>query len=102
MDITGNKFEVSFGMARAILHIENETRLTFTITEKGGEQVNTSETVEIKMTELRPQLYLITWQEASGTAVTQVHDYENETIYSNWTSRDGDFTNLTGTLKPLL
>jgi len=52
------------------------------------------------MTELRPRLFLITWQEASGTTVTQVHDYENEAVYSNWTSADGEFTNLKGTLNP--
>ncbi len=99
MNITGNKFEVDFGMAKALLHIETETRLTFTITEKGGEKVNVVETVQTKMTELRPQLYLITWQEASGITITQVHDYENGAIYSNWTSPKGEFTNLKGTLK---
>lgn len=99
MKITGNKFEVDFGMAKAILNIERENQLTFTITKKGGEKVNVVETVQTKMAELRPQLYLITWQEANGTTVTQVHDYENETIYSNWTSREGEFTNLKGTLK---
>jgi hypothetical protein len=99
MNITGNIFEVDFGMAKAILHIESGSQLTFTITEKRGEKVNVVETVQTKMTELRPQLYLITWREASGTTTTQVHDYENETIYSNWTSREGEFTNLKGTLK---
>ena len=96
MDIIGNKFRVNFGMAEAVLHIESETQLTFTITEKSGEQVNIIETVQIKMTELRPQLYLLTWQEASGTTVTQVHDYKNEAIYSNWTSREGEFNNIKG------
>nr|WP_294944310.1 hypothetical protein [uncultured Mucilaginibacter sp.] len=99
MEIIGNKFEVDFGVANAILSFESETQLTFTITEKGGKQANTSETVETKMTELRPQLWLITWQEVNGTTLTQVHDYENGVIYSNWTSRDGYFTNLKGTLK---
>ena len=98
MEIIGNKFRVSFGMAEAVLHIESETQLTFTISEKGGEEVDIVETVQTKMTELRPQLYLLTWQEASGITVTQVHDYEKEAIYSNWTSRDGEFTNIKGTL----
>lgn len=99
MKIIGNKFEVNFGMAKAILHIESETQLTFTITEKGSEQVNVVETVQTNMTELRPNLWLVTWQEASGTTVTQVHDHENESIYSNWTSPGGEFTNLKGGLK---
>ncbi len=101
MSITGNKYLVDFGMAKAILHIDNETSLTFTITEKEGSAVNTSETVDIKLTELRPELYLLTWQEKSGTTVTQVHDYENGIVYSNWTSTDGVFTNITGTIKQI-
>ncbi len=101
MSITGNKYLVDFGMARATLHIDNETSLTFTITEKEGSAVNTSETVDIKLTELRPELYLLTWQEKSGTTVTQVHDYENNVVYSNWTSTDGVFTNITGTIKQI-
>lgn len=101
MNITGNKYLVQFGMAKAILYFESETLLTFTITEKEGNAVNTTETVNIKMTELRPQLFLITWQEASGTTVTQVQDYEKDIVYSNWTSPTGEFTNLQGTLTHL-
>ena len=101
MDITGNKILVQFGMAKAILNFESETSLTFTITEKEGNAVNTTETVTIKKTELRPQLFLVNWQEASGTTVTQVQDYENGKVYSNWTSPAGEFTNLEGTLTRL-
>jgi len=98
MSISGNKFLVQFGMAKAILQFNSDVSLTFTITEKNGEPQDTEETVVIKMAELRPQLFLVTWQEASGTTVTQVHDYENGAIYSNWTSVDGEFTNLKGTI----
>ncbi len=98
MSITGKKYQLDFGMARAILHIESETRLTFTITEKGGEKVNIVETVAIQLTELRPLLYMVTWQEQSGTTVSQVHDYENGVIYSNWTSSTGEFSHARGTI----
>lgn len=101
MKITGSKFLVQFGMAKAILNFNSETSLTFTITEKEGITVNTTETVAIKMTELRPQLLLVTWQEASGTTVTQVQDYEKGVVYSNWTSPAGEFNNLEGTLTPI-
>ena len=99
MDIIGNKFLVEFEMAKAVLHIESETSLTFTTTELNGNEVNTSETVEIKMTEIRPQLFLVTWKEASGKTITQVQDYEKETIYSNWTLTDGEFINRKGALR---
>lgn len=99
MDIIGKTYAVQFSMAKALLHIASATSLTFTITEKEGEQVNIIETVAIKLTELKPQLYLATWQEKSGTTVTQVQDYENGSVYSNWTSPTGVFTNMKGTLK---
>ena len=99
MDLTAKKFEVVFEMARAMLSFDSDDRLTFTIIEKDGNAWNESETVNIKTVELRPQLLLITWKEKSGTTVTQVHDYEHETIYSNWTTPGGDFSNRKGTLK---
>ena len=34
MNITGHKYLADFGMAKAILHFQSETSLTFTITEK--------------------------------------------------------------------
>src|SRR6187402_2977368 len=98
MDLTGNKFSVQFGMAKAILRFNSNVSLSFLITEKNGVEENTAETVDINVTELRPDLFLITWQEASGTTVTQIHDRENCAIYSNWTSPRGEFTNMKGTL----
>lgn len=99
MDITGNKYLVDFGMAKAILHIADEEHVSFFIMEKDGQIDGTYETVAAKITELRPSLYLLTWKEANGNTVTQVHDHENEIVYSNWTLPDGTFNNVTGTIK---
>jgi hypothetical protein len=101
MSIIGNKFWVEFGMAKAILHIQSETSLTFTITQKDGPEVNTTETVAMELTELRPQLYMATWKEQNGNTVTQIQDYENGIVYSNWTWPNGEFIHLKGTLKPV-
>jgi len=99
MKIIGSEFLVDFGMAKAILDIQSETSLTFTITEKNGKETRETETVKTQMTELRPQLYMLTWTEKNGNTVTQIHDYENGIIYSNWTTPDGEFTHAKGTLK---
>ncbi len=99
MNITADKYLVDFGMAKAILNFESETALTFTITEKDGDTVNETETVAVKLTELRPQLYLATWKEKNGNTITLVQDYENGVVYSNWTLPNGEFNNVKGTIK---
>jgi hypothetical protein len=102
MNVIGNKFLADFGMAKAILHLENDTVLTFTIIEKNGAELKDSETVEVKLTELRPRLYMLTWKEKSGVTVTQIQDHEQEKVYNSWTQPGGEFTQATGTLKPML
>ena len=99
MDIIGKGFSVDFGMAKAILSIESETSLTFTIVEKNGKEVHEVETVTTEMTELRPQLYMVTWKERNGNTITQIQDYDSGIIYSNWTTPSGEFIHSTGTLK---
>ena len=61
--------------------------------------MNIIETVAISLTELRPQLFMATWKEQNGNTISQVQDYENGIVYSNWTSPGGEFTNRKGTLK---
>ena len=98
MHIIGNSFSVDFGMAKAILKIESETSLTFTIIEKNGKAVHEVETVKTEMTELRPQLYMLTWTENNGNTITQIQDYDHSIIYSNWTTPSGEFIHAKGTL----
>jgi ABC-type lipoprotein release transport system permease subunit len=99
MNIIGNKFLANFGMAKAILNVQSETLLTFIITEKDGKEMNEAETVEIKLTELRPQLYMITWTEKNGNTVTQIQDHGKEVVYNNWTLPGGEFVHANGTLR---
>ena len=98
MDIIGENFQVQFGETRAILTFQSETTLSFSIKEIEGKAVETSETVQVKLTELRPRLYLVTWKEKNGNTVSQVQDYELGVVYSNWTTPDGELKSLKGTL----
>ena len=99
MEIIGNKFIVDFGMAKSILHFRSGISLEFHIIEMEGKPANGKETVSIQMTELRPNLFMVTWKEKNGNTITQVQDYENEIIYSNWTLPNGNFNNVKGTIK---
>ena len=101
MEIIGQKFVVDFGMAKSVLHFKSENELHFQITELNGKLTNENETVNIKLTKLRPNLYLATWKEKNGNTITQVQDYEKQVIYSNWTLPNGQFENVKGTIKPI-
>lgn len=100
MNIIGKKFEVDFG-AKAVLKIESETTLTFYITEKDGEKVDESETVEITITQIRPRLFMLTWKERNGNTVVQIQDHKEQNVYMNWTWPDGNFVHAKGTIKPI-
>ena len=99
MKIIGRRFLVDFG-PKAILDIQSETSLTFTITEMKGKPANETETVEIQLTELRPDLYMLTWKEKNGNTVTQIQDHGKGIVFMNWTLPDGQFTHATGSLLP--
>ncbi|MDB4919379.1 hypothetical protein [Mucilaginibacter sp.] len=101
MDIIGNKYLIDFGMAKAILETESETRLTFTITEKDGKQMNETETVKIKLTEIRPAIWMLNWKEKNGNTITQIQDHEKGAVYMNWTHPDGEFINTVATIRPV-
>jgi hypothetical protein len=99
MNIIGHKFLVDFG-AKAILHVQSPTALTFIITEIAGKPMNESETVEMQLTELRPDMYMATWKEKNGNTITQIQDHGKGIVYMNWTWPDGQFKHATGTLRP--
>ena len=99
MTIIGKKFSVDFAMAKSIFHIHTETSLTFNILERHGISLDIKETVETKMNEIRPDVFLVSWRETNGNTITQIQDYEKEIIYSNWTTPTGEFIRAEGTLK---
>lgn len=99
MNIIGHQFLLDFGMSKAIFDFESEKSLTFTITGNDGDKVGVIETVEIKLTAIRPHLYIVTWKEKNGNTISQIQDHENGVVYSNWTSPEGEFKNIKGTLR---
>jgi uncharacterized protein len=96
--IIGEKFLVDFEMAKAILYFQSETSMQFTITEKDGKPYEEVETVEIKLTEIGPNLYMTTWKEKNLNTVTQIQDLNKGIVYSNWTSLNGEFKNIKGSI----
>jgi ketosteroid isomerase-like protein len=95
----GEKFLFDFGMNKAIIHFLSTDAMQFTIIEKAGTSYEESEKVEIKLTTIRPNVYLATWKEKNGNTITQVQDFLNNIVYSNWTLPSGEFINVNGTIR---
>jgi hypothetical protein len=57
-----------------------------------------SETVTYTAVEVRPQVYLVSWQERDKMTVVHLEDFEKGMIRTHITSPTGDFYQLGGTL----
>jgi hypothetical protein len=100
--LTGKTFKMETEFLKVKLHFSADDSLEFTVLE-GGEltAVGHTEKVATTIAEIRPDVYMIAWKEASGATVTHVEDHENGTVYSNATLADGSFFTMKGTISPL-
>ncbi|MDO4230160.1 MAG: nuclear transport factor 2 family protein [Capnocytophaga sp.] len=96
IQVIGNKFIVDFQYYKFELFFESETKMTFTSLQ--GENEGYSEQVDIQMIEIRPNVYMVSWQEKAGNNVVHLEDYENGVAYTNITVPSLDFYRLKGTL----
>lgn len=94
--VIGNKFKADFGQMAFELNFQSETQLTFRSLNQSD--LGATETVQIKKTEIRPNVYMVTWKEKSGTTVTHLEDFEKQTVYTNITLPDHNFIHLKGKL----
>lgn len=98
--LSGKLFLADLGAFKAELFFESNELLTFRIIDGGGpgEQGHT-ESVAVTIAEVRPQVYMVAWKEATGATVTHIEDHENGILYSNATLPDGNFYTMKGTIK---
>lgn len=96
IDVIGNKFKADFGEFAFELNFESENQLTWRAFNNSS--LGAIETVKIQKTEIRPNVYMVTWKEKSGTTVTHLEDFEKQTLYTNITTPDHNFINLKGKL----
>lgn len=101
-NLTGKTFLADLGAFKSELFFESDDTLIFKIASGGGPaEPGHTEQVKIAITEVRPQVYMIAWKEATGATVTHIEDHENGILYSNATLPDGSFYTMTGTIRPL-
>lgn len=98
-DLTGKIFLADLGTFKSELYFESDDSLIFKIAEGGGPAaIGHTEKVQIAITEVRPQVYMVAWKEATGATVTHIEDHENGILYSNATLPDGSFYTMQGTI----
>jgi hypothetical protein len=86
----GHTFEVTMGADVFHLTFESETRMSA----KGvkGPNRGFDETEHVQISAVRPGVYMISWQEASGTTAVFVEDFNQGFSYSHITIPDDDGT----------
>lgn len=97
---TGHRYLVDFKAFRVELYFQSESSLTYTGVKPDGSHGG-SETVAIEITPIRDQLFLVTWQESDKTTVVHLEDYKLNTIITNITSPNGEFSKYEGQTKLL-
>jgi hypothetical protein len=96
----GHTYEAAFGSDIFQFRFESENSMTQTGIQ--GPNKGFQETERITVTPVRDGVFMLTWQESSGTTVVQVADFAEGTNYTNITIPDDDgtvFLRFTGTLK---
>jgi hypothetical protein len=91
----GHVYFADFGVFNARLDFESVEVLTFTTS------VPETETVRITAIRLRNKLWEVYWQEADGTTVVHVEDFQSGTVRTHITHPTGEFLVLDGTLTKL-
>ncbi len=97
--VVGHTFKFDFGKYAFQLHFENVTLLT--IAPLKGSTPGPAQEVTISKTEIRPNVYMVTWQEKSGATVTDVQDFEKGIVYANITEPGNHFEHWKGKIIPL-
>ncbi len=99
--IFGSIFEAVFADKTFRLRCENEGegKATLTLTEIRGPNAGNTLLLPVKIVELRPKLFMVTWQEPNTETVTEIEDYENGFLYANITSPKGKFFTLKADLR---
>lgn len=104
VQVIGREFEFNFGeQAIYRLHFIDADHLEVTVVADAGYPAGTVNHFEIVMTEICPDVHMITWIEpATGNTVTHVDDFANSIAYTNITDLESKgFWRLKGTINAL-
>ncbi|PSJ56081.1 MoaF-related domain-containing protein [Pseudaminobacter soli (ex Li et al. 2025)] len=97
--MAGGRFEVDYGdLVATNDYARDGQALTYEITK--GELTGNTATVGFEWRHLSGQSYAISWQEADGSTVVHIDDFEVGRSLAFFTTPDGTFFRLEGSLRP--
>ena len=88
---SGHKYSVDFQTFKVNLFFASDVSLTYTVLNPDG-STGQIETVIIKVENVAPQVYLVTWVESDMTTVVHIEDYGRNTIITNITTPTPNFS----------
>ncbi|MDZ5452067.1 MoaF-related domain-containing protein [Labrys sedimenti] len=98
--LAGQRFEVDYGdLVATNAHAADAPLLHYEITK--GPLTGNRATVGFEWQHLCGQSYAISWQEADGSTVVHIDDFEAGHSLAFFTTPDGTFFRLEGSLQPL-
>jgi phenolic acid decarboxylase len=103
VEVIGHKFVFDFGsQASYELHFIDSRHLEVRVVADVSYPKNTLNRFDIEMTELGPDLYMVTWEEPqTGNTVTHVEDYAKGMAFANITDiASRQFWRLKGVIRP--
>ncbi len=102
--IFGKVFEAVFKdkTFRLLYEDKGEGTATLKLTEIRGPNAGNTLLLNARIVELRPKLFMVTWQEPNEETVTEIEDYENGFLYANITSPKRRFFTLRAELKEIV
>ncbi len=99
ISIVGRRFKADFGEKAFTLFYEAYDTLALTAVK--GPDTGRLQKLHVTITELRPNLFMVNWQEENKLAVTDIEDYENGVVYANMTTPSDNFVTAKGTLQEI-
>ncbi|WP_322040172.1 MoaF-related domain-containing protein [Burkholderia diffusa] len=93
---SGHAYAVDFGKQQFRLDFKSSTEMTFTSPDGKNTQ-----TVQITVTRIRPDVYMVFWSRKAGQYVVHVEDFGKGVAYSNIFLPDGSVQRVKGTLTPV-
>ncbi|WP_336629772.1 MULTISPECIES: MoaF-related domain-containing protein [unclassified Microbacterium] len=94
----GRKYLVRFPTMSFVLDFISETKLEFIVESSPDLPPGSAHTVDISIRPLRDELYLVSWQEASGNTVVHIEDFKNHQVHAFLTMNDLSFITRTAPL----